>query len=163
MTDKKSAVAREAACGVVSTLCENGAINLLEPYIISSAPNAVFPTLLEAFADKAKEVQEAALAAVKAVVQSMNNWSVFVILPSLLNQIKTAGKWQVKTGCLSVLQLLVTAAPVQMAQAMPDLVPVLAEAVWDTKADVKKSAKITLEKATALVQNKDVSDFKPFP
>lgn len=161
LTDKKSAVVREASAGVISTLCENGAIALLEPYIISSANNAVFPTLLEAFADKAKEVQEAALAAVKAVVQSMNNWSTFVILPSLLNQIKTAGKWQVKTGCLSVLQLLVTAAPVQMAQAMPDLVPVLAEAVWDTKADVKKSAKLTLEKATALVQNKDIEKFIP--
>lgn len=158
MTDKKSAVAKEAAASTISTICENGAAQLLEPYVVSSASNTPFPNLLENFADKDASVKTASIAAVKAIVQSMNPWSTFVLLPALLNQVKTAGKWQVKTGCLDVLQQLITSAPTQMGEAMPDLVPVLAEAVWDTKADVKKAAKVTLEKATALVQNKDVSN-----
>jgi elongation factor 3 len=157
LTDKKSAPTREAACSTISTLCENGAAQLLEPYIISSDANTPFPTLLEAFADKDASVKTAALAAVKAVVQTMNPWATFVILPALLEQIQTAGKWQVKHGSLEILQQLINSAPVQMAQAMPDLIPVLAGAVWDTKADVKKAAKVTLEKATALCANKDVS------
>ena len=150
-------MAREAACSAISTLCENGAASLLEPHVVSNAPNSPFPALLEAFADKTAEVKTAALAAVKAIVQSMNPWATAVILPALLNQVKTAGKWQIKTGCLDVLQQLITSAPEQMGLAMPDLVPVLAEAVWDTKADVKKAAKATLQKAVALVENKDVS------
>ena len=89
----------------------------------------------------------------------MNPWATMVILPALLEQVKSSGKWQVKTGCLDVLQLLVIAAPYQMGRAMPDLIPVLAGAVWDTKADVKKAAKTTLEKACALVENKDVSKY----
>ncbi len=157
MTDKKSATAREAACSAISTLCENGAAPLLEPYVISSAVNTPFPNLLEAFADKVAPVKDAAVAAVKAIVQSMNPWATMVILPALLEQVKTAGKWQVKAGCLDVLQQLIISAPEQIGRAMPDLIPVLAGAVWDTKAEVKKSAKVTLEKATALVENKDVS------
>lgn len=134
---------------------------MLEPYVVSGAPGSVFPYLLEAFADKETKVRDAAIAAVKAVVQSMNPWATFVILPALLHQIKTAGKWQVKTGSLAVIDQLVISAPSQMARAMPDLVPVLAEAVWDTKSDVKKMAKATLTKATALVNNKDVEKFIP--
>jgi len=42
---------------------------------------------------------------------------------------------------------------------MPDIVPVLAEAIWDTKADVKKAARDSLTKATALVSNKDIERF----
>ncbi|KAK8858439.1 hypothetical protein IAR55_002666 [Kwoniella newhampshirensis] len=161
LTDKKSAAAREGAGSVISTLCENGAGALLEPYVVASAANTPFPNLLEAFGDKEKAVKESSLAAVKAIVQTMNPWATFVILPALLNQVRTAGKWQVKAGCLDVLQQLITSASRQMGQAMPDLIPVLAEAVWDTKADVKKAAKVTLEKACALVENKDIEKFIP--
>ncbi|OCF62315.1 elongation factor 3 [Kwoniella mangroviensis CBS 10435] len=161
LTDKKSAAAREGAASAISTLLENGAAPLLEPYIVSSAENTPFPALLEAFADKAKEVQTASLAAVKSLVQTMNPWATFVILPALLNQIRTAGKWQIKSGSLDVLQQLISSAHDQMAQAMPDLIPVLAEAVWDTKSDVKKAAKATLEKACALCENKDIEKFIP--
>jgi len=154
LTDKKSPAVREAACSAISTVCENGGAALLEPYVVSSAANSPFPVLLETFADKVASVKDAAVAAVKAIVQSMNPWATFVILPALLEQIKTAGKWQIKAGCLDVLQQLITSAPDQMGRATPDLIPVLAGAVWDTKSDVKKAAKVTLEKATALVQNR---------
>lgn len=157
MNDKKSADKREAACACISTICENGAGQLLEPYIISSDASSPFTALLETFADKISTVKDAAIAAVKAVVQVMNPWATAVILPALLEQVKTAGKWQVKTGCLDVLQQMITSAPDQMGRATPDLIPVLAGAVWDTKSDVKKAAKTTLERATKLVDNKDVS------
>ena len=116
---------------------------------------------MEAFADKTASVAAAALAAVKAFVQSMNPWGTPVLLPALLHQVQTAGKWQVKTGCLSIIDQLVIAAPVQTGKAMPIMVPVLADAVWDTKSDVKKAAKSTLTKATALVSNKDIEKFIP--
>lgn len=161
LTDKKSAETREAACSTISSLCEHGAFLHLECYIITSQPGTVFPTLLEAFADKTPAVSTAALSAVKSIVQSMNPWATPVILPALLHQVKTAGKWQVKTGCLATIDQLVVAAPDQMGKAMPIMVPFLADAVWDTKTDVKKAAKATLTKATALVSNKDIEKFIP--
>jgi len=161
LNDKKNTSSREAACAAISTLCENGAAPFLEPYIVSDAQTSPFPVLLETFADKVASVKDAALAAVKAVIQTMNPWATFVILPPILEQIKTAGKWQIKTGCLDVLQQLITSAPGQIGRAMPDVIPVLAGAVWDTKADVKKAAKVTLERACSLVENKDIEKFIP--
>jgi elongation factor 3 len=83
------------------------------------------------------------------------------VLPALLHEIKTAGKWQIKTGSLVVLNQLVKSAPLQMARLMPDIVPILSEVIWDTKADVKKAARDSLTKATALISNKDIERFIP--
>lgn len=91
----------------------------------------------------------------------MNPWGTAVILPTLLKNITEHGKWQVKLGCLEILQQLVVSAPVQMAAATPELIPVLSAAVWDTKSDVKKAAKATLNKSTALVENKDIEKLVP--
>lgn len=91
----------------------------------------------------------------------MNPWGTAVILPTLLTNITEHGKWQVKLGCLEILQQLVVSAPVQMAAATPELIPVLSAAVWDTKSDVKKAAKATLTKSTQLVENKDIEKLIP--
>ncbi|KAG9125550.1 translational elongation factor EF-1 alpha [Ceratobasidium sp. 392] len=161
LNDKKSPAAREGACAAISVLCEKGAGKYLEPYVVDSADAGVFRALLEAFADKMPGVRTAALDAVRELVQVMNPWAAGLVLPALLHQIKTAGKWQVKTGSLAVLNQLIVSAPDQMAKLSPDIIPVLAEAIWDTKADVKKAARETLTKATALVSNKDIEKFIP--
>ena len=62
---------------------------------------------------------------------------------------------------MGALDVLNKSAPVQTARLMPDIVPVLAGAIWDTKADVKKAARESLTKATALVSNKDIERFIP--
>ncbi|KAG8678745.1 translational elongation factor EF-1 alpha, partial [Ceratobasidium sp. 394] len=161
LNDKKSPAAREGACAAISVLCENGAGKYLEPYVVDSVESGVFRALLETFADKMPAVRTAALDAVRELVQVMNPWAAGLVLPALLHQIKSAGKWQVKTGALAVLNQLIVSAPDQMAKLSPDIIPVLAEAIWDTKADVKKAARESLTKATALVSNKDIEKFIP--
>jgi elongation factor 3 len=158
LADKKSTAAREGAVEAIKTLVTSGAVKVLEPSFIESG---IYAALLEAFADKAATVKTLAVEAVCEYVAAMNPWAASLILPDLLHQIKTAGKWQVKAGCLEVLNQLVKSAPVQTARLMPDIVPVLSEAIWDTKADVKKAARDTLKKATALVSNKDIERFIP--
>lgn len=159
IVDKKSPAVREAACASVLALTQNeAAIKALEPSFVDSG---ILAALLEALADKIPGVRTAAQAVLIQYVKSMNPWATVQILPPLLHEIKTAGKWQVKTGSLAALNQLVVSAPVQTARAMPDIVPVLAEAIWDTKADVKKAAREALTKATALVSNKDIERFIP--
>ncbi|KAI0261718.1 P-loop containing nucleoside triphosphate hydrolase protein [Gloeopeniophorella convolvens] len=155
--DKKSPAAREGAAAAVAAVVK-AAPAAFEPFFIDSG---VYAALLEAFADKMPAVRTAAVEAVRAYVQSANPWGTALLLPALLHEIKTAGKWQIKTGSLTVLDQLVVSAPVQTAKLMPDIVPVLAEAIWDTKADVKKQARESLTKATALVSNKDIERFIP--
>ncbi|KIL68518.1 hypothetical protein M378DRAFT_158319 [Amanita muscaria Koide BX008] len=158
LTDKKSPAAREAAADAVRTLIKAGAVKALEPIFVSSG---IFAAFLDTFADKMPAVRTNAVEAVREYIAAMNPWAAAIILPSLLHQIKTAGKWQVKTGALAALDQLVASAPTQTAKLMPDIVPILAEAIWDTKADVKKAARDSLTKATALVSNKDIERFIP--
>ncbi|KAH9930910.1 uncharacterized protein B0H18DRAFT_1083662 [Fomitopsis serialis] len=158
LSDKKSPAAREGAASAVAVIAKSDAVKALEPLFIDSG---LYAALLECFADKMPAVRTAAIEAVKAYVAGMNAWGVALVLPALLHEIKTAGKWQVKTGSLTVLNQLVTSAPLQTARLTPEIVPILAEAIWDTKADVKKAAKDSLEKTTALVSNKDIERFIP--
>lgn len=158
LADKKSPAAREGAAGAVLAIVNAGAVKALEPTFVDSGLYAV---LLEAFADKVPAVRQASIEAVKAFVSKMNRWATALVLPALLKEIKTNGKWQVKTGAIVILNKLVQSAPVQTAKLMADIVPILAEAIWDTKADVKKAARDSLTKATALVSNKDIERFIP--
>jgi elongation factor 3 len=158
LADKKSPAAREGAASAVAGLSNSPAIKALEPIFIDSG---VYNALLESFADKMPAVRTAAVEAVKAYVANMNPWATALILPALLHEIKTAGKWQVKTGSIIALNQLVKSAPVQTAKLMPDIVPVLAEAIWDTKKDVKDAARDSLKQACALVSNKDIERFIP--
>jgi elongation factor 3 len=158
LADKKSPAAREGAAEAISALVSDGAVKSLEPIFVDSG---IYSALLEAFADKMPAVRTAAIEAVRLYVVAMNPWATALLLPALLHEIKTAGKWQIKTGALLILNQLVTSAPVQTARMMPDIVPVLSEVIWDTKADVKKAARDSLTKATALVSNKDIERFIP--
>ncbi|KAK7024023.1 P-loop containing nucleoside triphosphate hydrolase protein [Favolaschia claudopus] len=156
--DKKSPAAREGAADTILALAKNGAVKALEPSFITSG---IYAALLEAFADKMPAARTAAVEAVREFVANMNPWATALILPALLHEIKTAGKWQIKTGSLVVLNQLVVSCPTQTARLMPEIVPILADAIWDTKADVKKAARDSLTKATALVSNKDIERFIP--
>ncbi|KAJ6497105.1 P-loop containing nucleoside triphosphate hydrolase protein [Mycena vitilis] len=158
LADKKSPAAREGAADTILTLAKQGGVKALEPSFTGSG---IYAALLEAFADKMPAVRTAAVEAVREYVAAMNPWAAALILPALLHEIKTAGKWQIKTGSLIVLNQLVVSAPIQMARLMPEIVPILADAIWDTKADVKKAARDSLTKATALVSNKDIERFIP--
>ncbi len=156
--DKKSPGAREGAASVVAAIAATPAVRALEPYFIDSG---LYAALLETFADKMPAVRTAAIEAVRAYVAAANSWAAGLVLPALLHEIKTAGKWQLKTGSIVILNQLVVSAPTQIAKLTPEIVPVLSEAIWDTKADVKKAARDSLEKVTALVSNKDIERFIP--
>lgn len=156
LNDKKSPSAREAAAKAVSLFVAE-APQALEPILVNSAPDGAFSTLLETFADKMPAVKNAAVKAVKDLTSAMSPWGASLIMPALLKQIKDNGKFQVKVGCLEIIDNLVVKAPGPVAKLTPDIIPVLSEAVWDTKAEVKKAAKDTLTKTTSLVSNKGAS------
>lgn len=151
LAEKKNEGARQGAAELISAIVAGGQFLPVEPYILLSTQHDVFGSLLQAFADKSQGPRDAAVKAVEDIVTVMNNWATAFILPPLLEQIRTAGKWQIKTGGLSVLNKLVTSVPDQMARLMPDCMPVLAEVIWDTKSDVKKAARSSLKKICSLV------------
>ncbi|BGP13606.1 hypothetical protein JCM10213_007782 [Rhodosporidiobolus nylandii] len=158
LSDKKNAGVREAACELIIILCEQGLGNAIEPFFYEKLMKTV---VAETFADKEKVVREAAVEAVKRVVSISTSWATPIFLPILLEQIRTAGKWQVKTGALAVMDQLVISAPEQCARLMPEIIPTMVDAIWDTKSDVKKAARASLTTLCALVTNKDIEKFVP--
>jgi len=90
LADKKSPAAREGAAQAVSGLVKSGHVQLLEPTFIESGLCA---TLIKAFADKMPAVRTAALDAVREYASAMNPWATALIMPTLLREIKFAGKW----------------------------------------------------------------------
>ncbi|BEI82944.1 hypothetical protein CcaverHIS002_0308120 [Cutaneotrichosporon cavernicola] len=161
LSNKKNAAAREGAAAAVSTLIENGAMQLLEPYLINGSQDGLLAALLAGVADKEKPVAEACEAALKSTVQNMNPWGTQVILPLITDRVAKSGKWQEKKIGFSLISTLTTAAPTQMALATPILVPVLANGVHDTKDKVAKAATKALDKVCKLCENPDIIRFIP--
>jgi len=158
ITDKKNVIAREGACDLIRILCEQGVGHAVEPFVFEK----IFHVLVsEAFADKITGVRQSAVDAVLALVKVMTSWAVPLLLPIVLDQVHNAGKWQVKIGGLTVLDQLIKSAPEQIASQMPNIIPVLADVIHDTKSDVKKAARATLTNSTALISNKDIEKFIP--
>ncbi|KAJ9474699.1 Elongation factor 3B [Pseudozyma hubeiensis] len=155
--DKKNAAAREGACTLLSNLCEQGVGHEVEPFLFEK----VFTSLVEAMGDKEKAVQKASLQSLLAFVKAMSPWATQQVLRVVLEQARTAGKWQVKTGCIAILEELVTACPERMAALMPEIIPVMTEVIWDTKTDVQKASRAALTKLCALISNKDIERFIP--
>jgi len=156
LSSKKDAVAREHACVAIAHICGKDLAPGIEPYIVSLLPN-----LLTAVGDKITAVKNAADEAVLRVIRAINPNAVKAVLPALTKSILSAPKWPEKMTALKSLDLLVKLAPSQTAVRLPELVPTVSGAMWDTKPDVKKMAKASMEKLCSLISNNDINRFIP--
>lgn len=155
--NKKDALARERALDAIKAIASHGSISpAVEPYLVT-----LLPAVLAAVGDKMTSVKSAAQQAALAIVTATNANAVKAILPPIVHSLRTAQKWPEKMTDLQCIEALAQSAPAQMAFRVPDLVPVVSEAMWDTKPEVKKAAYGTMEKICALISNKDIERFIP--
>ncbi|CDR41396.1 CYFA0S07e01574g1_1 [Cyberlindnera fabianii] len=152
--DKKAAA--NALEAVVHIASSNNLSPSVEPFIVD---------LTEAVAEKAGEkdaaTRDVASRALVAIATAIDPTAVKALLPHLVVRLKETNKWQEKVAVLAAISALVDHAEAQVALRMPELVPVLSEAMWDTKADVMKAATATIQAATKTVHNKDIEKFIP--
>lgn len=152
--DKKTAAnALETICHIAS---KSDLSPSVEPFIVTAVP-----AISEQTGSKDKAVQELASKALIALVNAVNPVAVKALLPHLNTALSTTNKWQEKVAVLAAVAELVDAAKEQVALRMPELIPVLSEAMWDTKKEVKNAATATMTKATETVDNKDIDRFIP--
>ncbi|KAK9245061.1 armadillo-type protein [Lipomyces tetrasporus] len=156
LNNKKDALARQNALEGLKAIAIKQFTPSLEPYIV-----ALLPSIIEKATDKIVPVKQLAEPTAIAVAKAINPNSVKFILPILSKLVANATKWQEKATALNVIIAVVETAPGQVALRMPELIPLLSEAMWDTKADVKKVARLAMEKATETIQNKDIEKFIP--
>ncbi|KAJ5953369.1 Elongation factor 3 [Penicillium verhagenii] len=157
LLNKKDATARERALEGIRAIASHATIAPgVEPHLAS-----LLGPVLNAVGDKAVPVKEAAQSTAAAIVQAINGNAVKAIVPTLLESISTAQKWQEKMTALTCLELLIESSPAQLSYQVPKLIPVVSEAMWDTKGEIKKAAYTTMEKVCGLIVNKDIERFIP--
>tara|TARA_Y100000389_G_C17238014_1_gene401623 strand:+ start:14 stop:634 length:621 start_codon:yes stop_codon:yes gene_type:complete len=82
------------------------------------------------------------------------------LLPYLFSGMATIS-WKIKVGCLKLLGILAHTAPLQIGHLLPDIVPKVTDNMWDTKPEVKKSAKQALIECCTVIHNPDVKPIVP--
>ena len=135
---------------------ENNLSPSVEPFVVGLVPG-----ICEKAGNKDREIQSLAADCLLSVVKSINPVAIKAILPHLTNRLEQTNKWQEKVAILAAISALVDVAKDQVALRMPELIPVLSEAMWDTKKEVKAAATATITKATETVDNKDIERFIP--
>jgi len=156
LANKKDAVAREHALTAIAAICSKQVSAGIEPYIVSLLPN-----VLAAVGDKITAVKVAADATSLKIVGTINPNAVKAILPAISHSITKAQKWPEKMTALKCLDVLVETAPGQTALRLPQLIPTVSEAMWDTKPEIKKAARAGMEKLCSLISNNDINRFIP--
>lgn len=157
LANKKDALVRERACDAIRAIASHADVSAaVEPYLV-----AILPTVLATVGDKMVPVKNAASEAALAIVNAINANAVKSVLPAIVASLRSAQKWPEKMTDLSCIEALCSRSPAQLAYRVPDLIPVVSEAMWDTKPEVKKAAYATMEKLCALISNKDIERFIP--
>ncbi|OUM52313.1 hypothetical protein BVG19_g1490 [[Candida] boidinii] len=152
--DKKSAVnALEAVTHIAS---EADLSPSVEPYIVS-----LIGTICGKAGDKSPEIRAASSKALDAIAKAVTPVAIKDVLKRLVDCLSATSKWQEKIAILSAISILVDTSKAQLALRMTELIPILSEAMWDTKVEVKNAATETMAKATSTIQNKDIEPFIP--
>ncbi|QPG73213.1 translational elongation factor EF-1 alpha [Brettanomyces nanus] len=154
VNDKKNAF--NALEAVVHIASEDDLSSSVEPYIAE-----LVPSVCAKCGDKKEEVREQAEKALLALARAITPSSIKYFLPKLIDSLATTSKWQEKIADLKAISILVDTAKDQLALRMPELIPALSEAMWNTKIEVGKTATETMTKCTATIDNKDIEPFIP--
>ncbi|CAD0092564.1 unnamed protein product, partial [Aureobasidium mustum] len=157
LANKKDALARERACDAIKAIASHSEVSsAVEPFLVD-----MLPAVLAAVGDKMVPVKNAAQAAALAITRMANANAVKALIPHFIESIHNAQKWQEKMTDLECIVALSESSPIQTALRVPDLIPIVSEAMWDTKNEVKKAAYSTMEKICSLIVNKDIDRFIP--
>ncbi|KAG7192543.1 translational elongation factor EF-1 alpha [Scheffersomyces spartinae] len=157
INNKKNAELSIAALKAVGHIASpNNLSPSVEPYVINMTTSIAAKA-----GDKNKDVQAVAAESLLALAKAISPKAIKIFLPKLVESLKTTNKWQEKIAVLDAVSALVDTAKDQVALRMPELIPVLSEAMWDTKKEVKEAALVTMTKSTETIDNKDIEKFIP--
>ena len=156
LNDKKSPEKRANALEAVIAIATSNVSVDVEPLLVGLTTD-----VLALAGEKKKELAERAREAAIAITASITPTSIKIILPHLTSRIAETNKWTEKVAALQAVSKLVHVARDQVALRMPELIPVLSDAMWDTKKEVKEQAHRTITTSTETIDNKDIIKFIP--
>ena len=152
--NKKDTNAREGA--LLAFECLSGKLGrLFEPYVIQ-----ILPMLLSSLGDGKAEVREAADTASRVIMSQLTAQGVKLVLPSLLGGAEEK-QWRAKQGSIQLLGSMAYCAPKQLGSCLPQIVPVLGEALADPHPKVSAAAKDAMDEVGSVIKNPEVAKLVP--
>ncbi|KAK1140909.1 translational elongation factor EF-1 alpha [Aspergillus melleus] len=157
LSNKKDAGARQRALDAIRTIASHPTVAPgVEPHLVT-----LLGPVLAAVGDKVVDVQNAAKAAADAIVKGVSPNAAKAVIVPILESVVNAQKWQEKMCALECIQSLVKTASVQLTFRVPEIIPAVSDAMWDTKTSIKQKAKETMGEVCDLIKNKDIEKFIP--
>lgn len=152
--NKKDQNAREGA--LIAFECLSRKLGrLFEPYVIQ-----ILPMLLSSLGDGKVEVREAADAASRVIMSQLTAQGVKLVLPSLLGGAEEK-QWRAKQGSIQLLGSMAYCAPKQLSSCLPQIVPILGEALADPHPKVAAAARDAMDEVGAVIKNPEVANLVP--
>lgn len=145
--------AREGSLLLIRALCEIVG-KRAEPFVVG----AFLAAALDECGSNSSSVREAAEDAASALISLANPWSFPSLISPLIVKALKSNEWRVKSNALDRLAQCAESAPSQVSKLLPKLIPVISGQVFDTKAQVTKSAAAAL---LAICQTNLNQDVKP--
>ncbi|GKY96449.1 hypothetical protein MPSEU_000604400 [Mayamaea pseudoterrestris] len=148
--------AREGCLLLLRALCQIVG-RPIEPYVVGP----FLASALDECASATGSVREAAEDASAAIVALASQWAYPSILHPLLLQALKSTEWRIKAAALERFEQCASTAPGPVHKLIPDLIPALANQVWDTKAQVSKAARGALLAVCGTNTNRDIEPTVP--
>ena len=128
----------------------------IEPFLISQ-----LPIILNAFGDKQSCVKEAAESAADALLSLPGQFAITCLVKLLLGQLSNEKKWHTKVAALTFLGKLTKKSALQISNCLPEIIPGVSDAMWDTKPEVREAATKCMGDVTSTIDNIDIVPFLP--
>ncbi|KAF5831548.1 hypothetical protein DUNSADRAFT_12961 [Dunaliella salina] len=155
LNDTANPTAREGALEAFTALVK--AVGpTAEPFVMG-----LLPAVLDRLSDKVAPVRTAAEAAVPAVIDTVNPYSVEDVLVHVFDGMAQAKGWQTKVGALNAMKTLAARAPRQIAKQLPHIVPQVTQCFADAKVQVKEAAQSATMDCFKVNGNRDIEVFIP--
>lgn len=149
-TGKNDVSTAVAACNVFIALANNATV-ASEPYLCSS-----LPVLFKAVGSKQNAIKKAASDAVLAITDKASPNCVREILQYCFVAAKIEENWNTRCLALRVIASFGDHAPVQLGNALPQVVPEVTVCMVDTKKEVKEAAHAAMSAACEVIGNRDI-------
>jgi elongation factor 3 len=149
-TGKNDVAGSVNACNVFIALA-NHALVTSEPYLCSS-----LPVLFKAAGSKQNAVRKAAADAVRAITNKAGSNCVREILQYCFAASKIEENWNSRCLALHVIASFADHSPMQLGNALPQVVPEVTACMVDTKKEVKEAAHAAMSAACDVIGNRDI-------
>ncbi|GMM57384.1 hypothetical protein DAKH74_047580 [Maudiozyma humilis] len=131
-------------------------VDYIQTPAIESLVLSKLPEIFTSVSSDNRHSLDKATDSINTIIDFINPHALTLFVPRIIARLKATSSWGEKIVLMQALQHLATIAKSTMNQYIPELVPILSSEIWDTKQEVRREAKRTLESISQIVDNKDI-------